>query len=200
MIKQSNKIYIVDFLNVFSDFREIKYKKNKIDFHNVKHLNILSDTSEFFQMFFGRYIHFANIDTSDSNFIFVVKKIPDFDTIIKNILIKYSKYNFRFVVIENKFNNDTLDKNKDDFLCQYIFQYFCQINKNCTLISNDKYRDLPLYINKFPPLLKINVFKNVLSEIQLIKNTIYINPKIKNEISDISKRSSIPKCKLHYII
>lgn len=196
----SGIIYTVDFLNIFSDFREIKYKMQNIDFHTVKHLNILDDTFEFFDMFFTKYIHFANINLSNSNFIFVVKKIPNFETVINNVLTKYSKFNFRFVVIENKFNNDTLDKNKDDFLCQYIYQYFLNTNKNCTLISNDKYRDLSNYINKFPTLLKINVIKLESKQIAKKQSTIFIQPTIKNKISNILKRCSIPKYKLHHVI
>jgi hypothetical protein len=191
-----DSIYIVDFLNIFSDFREIKYKKNKIDFHNVKNENILNDTYDFFDIFFTKYIHFSHINLDNSNFIFVVKKIPHFESVIKSVLLKYSKYNFRFVVIENKFNVDILDKNKDDFLCQYIFHYFLQINQNCTLISNDKYRDLSMYKNKFPTFINIKVFKQNSIDIQIV----FINPDITKKISDISNRKSIPKCKLHHII
>lgn len=191
-----DNIYVVDFLNIFSDFREIKYKQNKIDFHNVKNENILNDTCDFFEMFFTKYIRFANINLSNSNFIFVVKKIPHFESVIKSVLLKYFKYNFRFVVIENKFNIDILDKNKDDFLCQYIFHYFLQINQNCTLISNDKYRDLGIYKNKFPTFINIKVFKQNSTDVQLI----FINPDIINKISDIPIRKSIPKCKLHHIL
>jgi hypothetical protein len=193
---KSDSIYIVDFLNIFSDFREIKYKKNKIDFHNVKNENILNDTLDFFNVFFTKYIQFAHINLTNSNFIFIVKKIPHFESVIKNVLFKYSKYNFRFVVIENKFNIDILDKNKDDFLCQYIFHYFLQINQNCTLISNDKYRDLSMYKNKFPTFINIKVFKHNSIDIQII----FINPDITKKISDILNRKSIPKSKLHYIV
>ena len=37
--KKNTPVYIIDFLNIFSDFREIKYKKENIDFHSTKHLN-----------------------------------------------------------------------------------------------------------------------------------------------------------------
>ena len=193
-----NKIYIVDFLNIFSDFREIKYKKNKIDFHNVKYHNLLDDSNEFFNMFFTKYIQFANIDSTCS-FIFVLKKIKDFKLIIEDILIKYSQYNIRFVVIENKFNVDILDKNKDDFLCQYFF-HFLQKRHDCILISNDKYRDFSNYINKFPSSLTISVIKLVSDKIVLSCNTININEGIKNEITNIILRCTIPKHKLHHII
>lgn len=194
-----NKIYIVDFLNIFSDFREIKYKKNKIDFHNVKYENVLNDTYDFFDMFFNKYTKITNINIKHSNFIFVMKKIQNFETIIKNALKKYPEFNFRFVVIENKFNNETLDKNKDDFLCQYFF-YYLKKRHDCILISNDKYRDLPNYINKFPSLIKIKVYKLMSNDLVLTTNTIDIAPDIKNQIDNILSRCSIPKYKLHHIL
>ena len=51
-------IYICDYLNIFSDFREIKYKKLNIDFHTVKHMNKERDTYEFFELFFKKYIKY----------------------------------------------------------------------------------------------------------------------------------------------
>ena len=51
-----SNVYIVDFLNIFSDFREIKYKKDNIDFHSVKHCNKEQDTYDFFKLFFSKYI------------------------------------------------------------------------------------------------------------------------------------------------
>ena len=38
-ISPKKTIYTCDYLNLFSDFREIKYKKDNIDFHQVKHFN-----------------------------------------------------------------------------------------------------------------------------------------------------------------
>ena len=47
------KYYIIDFLNIFSDYREIIYKKKNIDFHSVKHNNKEQDTIGFFKLFFS---------------------------------------------------------------------------------------------------------------------------------------------------
>ena len=50
--KSSVKVYIVDFFNIFSDFREIKYKRQNIDFHSIKHDTKNQDTYDFFKLFF----------------------------------------------------------------------------------------------------------------------------------------------------
>lgn len=165
-IKQQ-MIYACDYLNLFSDFREMKYKKQNIDFHQVKHFNKEKDTIEFFEIFFTKYINYVNIDKK-SNFIFILKKITNYEPILIKILEKYTDINVRFVVIESKFTNEILDKNKDDLLCQYIFKSLILQNNNCVLISNDRYRDRELYIND-----------NCLGETQNIK-VIQRNDKNKN--------------------
>jgi hypothetical protein len=147
-IKQNSPIYVVDFLNIFSDFREIKYKMTNVDFHSVKHVNKEKDTLDFFKIFFTKYISYTGIK-KDSNFLFVMKKITNYDVIIYNILELYKDLNIRFIIIESKYESDILDKNKDDFLCQYIFSYLISNNDNCILISNDKYRDREIYVNEF---------------------------------------------------
>lgn len=140
-------VYIVDFLNIFSDFREIKYKKQNVDFHSVKHSNKEQDTYDFFKLFFSKYIDYVKIDKS-SQFYFVMKKLNDYETILDNIMQTHYDFNMKFIIIEDKFNNNILDKNKDDFLCQYFF-YILQKNNQCVLISNDKYRDKRSYIKLF---------------------------------------------------
>ena len=124
-IKKPN-VYIVDFLNIFSDFREIKYKKSNIDFHSVKHCNKEKDTYDFFNLFFTKYIDHVNIDKS-SQFYFVMKKLNNYDTILDNIIKSHDKFNMQFIIIEDKYDNVILDKNKDDFLCQY---FFCILQTN----------------------------------------------------------------------
>ena len=114
-------IYITDYLNIWSDYREIKYKMNNIDFHSIKHKNKEIDTFEFFDLFFNKYITYKNISIK-SNFIFILKKITKYDLILIKILKKYHNINIRFIVIESKYNELLLDKNKDDFLCQYFWQ------------------------------------------------------------------------------
>jgi len=148
-------IYIADYLNLFSDYREIKYQKTNVNFHDVKHLNKEKDTLDFFNLFFTKYIPYANqknqynkINTN-GNFIFILKKITNYDSILYSILEIYKNFNIRFIIVESKYNIDILDKNKDDFLCQYIFSYLISNNDNCMMISNDQYRDKKLYIKKF---------------------------------------------------
>ena len=52
-VKEYEKYYVIDFFNIFSDYREIIYKKRDIDFHSVKHENKEKDTYDFFHLFFG---------------------------------------------------------------------------------------------------------------------------------------------------
>ena len=147
-IKKNSPIYIVDFLNIFSDFREIKYKMSNVDFHSVKHVNKEKDTLDFFKIFFTKYISYTGIK-SDGNFLFVMKKITNYDNVLYKVLELYEEFNIRFIIIERKYELDILDKNKDDFLCQYIFSYLISSNDNCILISNDKYRDREIYVKEY---------------------------------------------------
>jgi hypothetical protein len=198
--KQKPPVYIVDFLNIFSDFREIKYKKQNVDFHSVKHSNKEQDTYDFFKLFFSKYIDYVNIDKS-SQFYFVMKKLNDYETILDNIM-RTHEFNMKFIIIEDKFNNDILDKNKDDFLCQYFF-YILQKNNRCILISNDKYRDKKSYIKLFNFDIFIRVINYNSKTKQLEKSTLKI--RLTDSIGDhliLQKytRCTIPKRDLNLIL
>ena len=88
------KIYIIDFLNIFSDFREIKYKRENIDFHVIKHINKIKDTYDFFKLFFTKYIDHVNIDKS-SQFYFVMKKLNNLEIVLNNIIKGYNTFNIK---------------------------------------------------------------------------------------------------------
>lgn len=202
-IKKNSPIYIVDFLNIFSDFREIKYKMSNIDFHSVKHVNKEKDTLDFFRIFFTKYIAYSGIKR-DGNFLFVMKKITNYDTILYNILELYKDINIRFIIIESKYESDILDKNKDDFLCQYIFSYLISNNDNCVLISNDKYRDRSIYVKEFSnnnsTLIRV-IKKTDNNLIESASLNIDIERIICNRIlNQICKRCTIPKNKLKNIL
>ena len=128
-------IYICDTLNLLSDYREIVYAKKNIDYHTIKHLTKNIDTVNFFDLFFSKYITILNNKTleeiKNSTFIFVLKKISDYTPILISILHKYFEYKIKFVIIENSFIEKILDKNKDDFICQYFFFWFQKYNNNC---------------------------------------------------------------------
>lgn len=193
-------IYTCDYMNIFSDYREVKYKKNNIDFHITKHLNKKQDTLEFFEFFFTKYVEYSKIDKS-GNFIFVLKKISNYELILNEILQKYKHIKIRFIVIETNYNISLLNKNKDDFICQYIFSFLNKKN-NCILISNDQYRDRNNYINEY---LKIdNCQITVLSfDKHISKNTMELNIEKTCAHSIINMnytRSSVPKNKLQYIL
>lgn len=205
MLTSISPIYIIDFLNVFSDFREIKYKSSNIDFHSVKHENKEQDTIDFFLVFFTKYISYIGI-SKKSNFIFVLKKITNYDNVLYKIIRLYKEINIRFVVIESKYNIDVLDKNKDDFLCQYIFSFLIHNNDNCVLISNDKYRDRSIYVKKFQENTidtSIHVIKqNIkLNTVEHDTKSICFNKNICMDIiTKIYKRMTIPKNKLKNIL
>lgn len=195
------KIYIVDFLNIFSDFREIKYKRDNIDFHSIKHINKTKDTYDFFDLFFTKYIDHVGINKT-SQFYFVMKKLNDFETILDNIMKTYSTFNIKFIIIEDKYSNEILDKNKDDFLCQYFF-YILSKNNDCTLISNDKYRDKNNYIKLFNFDISLRIISFNKTNKTLEKSVLKIQ--LSNTISDeiISQkytRCTIPKRKLNNIL
>jgi hypothetical protein len=195
------KVYIIDFLNIFSDFREIKYKKYNVDFHSVKHTNKTQDTYDFFELFFTKYIVYTKID-KQSKFYFIMKKLHDYDNILDDILTKYNKLNLKFIIIEDKYKHDILDKNKDDFLCQYLL---CSLKEkyDCILISNDKYRDNVSYIKLFNfdifiKTINYNKNDNTLEKINIkIKLT---NTVMDTMIAQKYKRCTIPKKDLNTIL
>ena len=195
------KVYIVDFLNIFSDFREIKYKKYDIDFHSVKHCNKEQDTYDFFNLFFTKYIEYVKIDKS-SQFYFVMKKLNNYDNTLDNIIKMHKIFNIKFIIIEDKYNNDILDKNKDDFLCQYFF-YILHKTNNCILISNDKYRDKKDYVKlfNFDIFIKVVNYNRKSDTLDKTILKIHITDTISNDIL-LQKytRCTIPKRDLDNIL
>lgn len=200
-----SKYYIIDFLNIFSDYREILYKKKDIDFHSVKHNNKEKDTLGFFQLFFTKYIEKVNIDKC-SVFIFILKRINNYDNILSNILNIYHQFKIKFILIEDEYENKLIDKNKDDFMCQYIFFLLFKNFKNCILISNDKYRDKLDYIKLFDfniNLKVMNKFNNSdgkpINDIKSVSFSINKNILFLME-NNACIRCTIPKHKLNQIL
>ena len=185
------KYYIIDFLNIFSDYREILYKKQDINFHTLKHKNKELDTYGFFNMFFNHYIKLMHIN-KNSEFIFVMKKIGNYDDILNSILSMYSEFRIRFIIIENEYSNYLLNKNKDDFLCQYIFFNLFSNYQNSILISNDKYRDKMNYIE---------LFKDSIVNLKIKSNTnefinSEMNLKLKDTILNLMKNKKCNRCNI----
>lgn len=200
----SNKIFVCDYMNTFSDYREVKYKKLGIDFHDVKHTNKKTDTLEFFDIFFNAYIDYIKV-SKKSEFIFIMKKITNYDKILLHVLELYKDINIRFFVIESKYTDNMLDKNKDDYLCQYIVSYYKDKDpkSTCTLISNDKYRDRNQYIQLFNNIKTLSIRHLTIVNKQ-IENTLIelnIDTDISNTILNQQyKRQTIPKNKLDNIL
>jgi hypothetical protein len=194
--------YVCDFLNIFSDFREIKYKKENIDFHSVKHNNKEQDTIDFFELFFTKYISYVGIP-KNSSFVFVMKKLNEYEGILEMILQKHKVFDIKLLIIEDKYDDGTLDKNKDDFLCQYIFNSVQKTYGNCVLISNDKYRDRRMYVDLFVSDMSINVLKwNPLEQkVQSSRIKFGVNKNVTNRIvNQTYKRCTIPKHRLTKIL
>ena len=202
-IAKNNKFYIIDFFNIFSDFREIKYKKLNINFHNIKQNTKKIDTLDFFKLFFTKYIQYSNINQS-SVFIFVMKRLYEYENTLIEVLQKYKEFNIQFLIIKTRYNNELLDKNKDDFLCQYIFINYSKQNINCNLISNDKYRDRLSYLNNYNYMeIIIYNFNRKMQNVEKKENLYNIDKKIVNQMIEKYQtyhRCSIPKNKLHIIL
>lgn len=197
---KESKIYIVDFLNIFSDFREIKYKKENVDFHKVKHENKISDTLDFFELFFTKYLAYTKINPK-SSFLFVMKKLHSYNDLLQNILLKYKHLDITFIIIEDRFKDIILEKNKDDFMCQYIF-HVLQKKYDCHLISNDKYRDRISYVSLFDFDINLTIFQLENPNLVFQEN---LKLNLKNRLVDemLHKkycRCSIPKKKLINIL
>lgn len=194
--------YVCDFLNIFSDFREIKYKKENIDFHCVKHNNKEQDTVDFFDLFFSKYISYVGI-SKNSSFIFVMKKLNEYDRILELIIKKHKAFDIKLFIIEDKYEDGTLDKNKDDFLCQYIFNTIQRTYGNCVLISNDRYRDRETYVHLFVDDMSINILKwnpthnRVQSSVIKFEVSKNVADRIVNQTY---KRCTIPKHRLTKIL
>lgn len=201
---RDNKIFTIDYMNVWSDYREVKYKKLGVDFHDVKHKNKETDTLEFFSIFFNAYIDYIKV-SKKSEFIFIMKKITNYEHILLNVLELYKDINIRFFVIESKYTDNMLDKNKDDYLCQYIVSYYKdkEPESMCTLISNDKYRDRNQYIKLFNNIKSLSIRHLTIVDKQ-IENTLMelnIDVNISNTILNQQyKRQTIPKNKLDNIL
>jgi hypothetical protein len=117
----------------------------------------------------------------------------------------YKDLNIRFIIIESKYNVDVLDKNKDDFLCQYIFSYLISNNDDCILISNDKYRDREIYVKQF----ETNYTQTFIRVIKRKNHDLIENAVLQLDIEKIichnilkqkCKRCTIPKNKLKNIL
>jgi hypothetical protein len=191
--------YVIDYFNIFSDFREIYYKKKGVDFHLVKHTNLKTDTDMFFKIFFTVYAKHTGLDLS-RDFVFIVKKLHGYQDILKNVLESYNMINIRFMLVIEKYNNKIVDSNKDDFLCQYMM---CLYGNDSVLISNDKYADTRNYLDAFLGQKTLNI-QTLMNRGGLF--TIHSCPFIITDktISSLLKqrmnRSSIPKQNLLNVI
>jgi hypothetical protein len=189
------KHYIIDYFNIFSDYREIYYKKHGIDFHSVKHKNLEKDTFCFFDIFFSSYSENIGLDMS-RQFVFVVKKLHKYTHILEQILQKYRHLDIKFLLVPDRIQDKVVEKNKDDFVCQYMI---CLYGKDSVLISNDKYADTPNYIQSFMTQKMINIQVLVLVNdvvrtqiVPFIISCVYAKEILEKNF----KRCAIPKQKL----
>lgn len=151
---QSEMTYIIDYFNIFSDFREVYYKNMNVDFHNVKHENLSADTIRFFKVFFSIYVKKADLDTS-RQFVFIIKKLYNYRDILESLIQEYSThFNLRFMIVKDRYKNKQIDKNKDDFICQYMLGLY---GSDAEIVTNDKYSDSKQYIQTFLEEKQINV-------------------------------------------
>jgi hypothetical protein len=154
--KKPLETYIIDFLNVFSDYREMLYKKQKLDFHTFKDANLQTDLENYFVFFTEKFIEKLHLKT-DAKFIFIIKKIPLIESFLPKLLKTYSNFNFEFLIIYSKLNNQLFDKNKDDVLCKFLYNYI----PKSIVITNDLYSDMKNYIYVFDKVsIVFVIYKN----------------------------------------
>jgi hypothetical protein len=184
-------IYIIDTLNIFSDFRETFYKRIGVDFHDVKYTSINNDTFAFFDLFFNEYIQLLKIPIQ-SKFIFVMKKINNYDEVLIALLHKYIGVDLKFIITVDKYTDSLIDQNKDDFICQYLLTVY----DGSILISNDKYKNTREYTHLFLNMRKINLQIMQCSTSVLTNACAFfiINSSVINKIHSITfARKCIPK-------
>ena len=174
-----SQTYIIDYFNLLGDFRECYYLKQNIDFHSVKNETLYDDTYKFFELFFTYYIKLTNINPN-SQFIFVMKKISKYDIVLSDILQKYRNLQIKFVIVKDRYNNELVEQNKDDYICQYLLL----VHNESILISNDKYKNKLEYTNLFLEQRQINIQIMMFSTDLNIFNTFYIiNHEITNSMN-----------------
>lgn len=181
------KTYIIDYLNVFSDYRETFYKENGQDFHDIKYISKEIDTRNFFDLFFTKYTSVAKID-SKSHFIFVFKKMYNYQDILMSILDKYKHLYIRFIIIPDRYNNALVESNKDDFICQYLLTVY----NDTILVSNDKYDNRETYLYLYKELYKMNI--QILMQGYKVDTFFIINNNVISKIKNLNlRRTSILK-------
>lgn len=187
----SPKTYIIDFFNVFSDYRETFYKKQGLNFHDIKYNTLQKDTEDFFDLFFTRYLEMAHIK-QDSEFIFVMKKIYNYQETLTRIITKFETFKIRFVITPDRYKDPLVESNKDDFICQYLVTIY----NDSVLISNDNYKNRQEYSALFIKMHKINI--EIFIKNKRINTFFIINNNIINKIDSlIFNRNSIPKYKFN---
>lgn len=191
--------YVVDFFNVFSDYREMLYKRQNIDFHTVKHKTKEEDALAFFDMFFNRYMPYVTKrNMNDVQFVFVMKKLFRFEKTLMKAL-QNNNHDIHVIIIKDKYESAIVDSNKDDFVCQYCF-HLLQKNRKCALISNDKYRDNTTYVDHFNFDIPINVMSRnmITNNVYMYDTSLKVDKHIRSKIiaSKECMRCAIPKGKL----
>ena len=191
-----NKIYVIDFLNVFSDYRELKYKIMGINFHKIKYKTLYNDTVEFFQFFFTKYIVKQRMSRQDS-FIFVMKKLCGYEKILNKILENFKEITIKFVIVKYKYSDNVINDNKDDFMCQYLLTLYK--GNNSYLISNDLYRNKKEYLNLFLELERLEC--DIMTSNHVCETIFVINKKVVHDIAVLNvSNCSLSKKKLLEII
>ena len=127
---------IIDFLNVFTTFREQKYKTNNIYWRDVSHINFKTDCVQFFKWFFNFYLKEMKLK-KEYKYIFVSKDIG-----YRNIFKKIIKdYDTSIWFVKNRLQD------VDDFICNYLYFFYTNIHKPVVVISADKFKDIKLHYN-----------------------------------------------------
>lgn len=142
-----------------------------------KQKNIVATYFDFFNHFFVKYPS----KKGEIQFVFILQKIGHVDLLCKFILEKYSTYNIRFVIVENR---DNL------FVCNYFYhlvKYYeyeeGDNNTMCQIISNSQDTPFKKYHDSN---LMINVLKMFGNRLQTTRKNFTVNEFILSQINKIT--------------
>ena len=141
-----------------------------------KQKNIVGVYFDFFNHFFVKYPS----KNGETQFIFILQKIGHVDLLCKFILEKYSTYNIRFVIVENR---DNL------FVCHYFYhlvkyyEYEEGDNNVCQIVSNAQYTQIKKHLDS---KLTINVLKMFGNHVQTTRKNFTVNELILSQINKIT--------------
>lgn len=151
------------------------------------------DLIKFFKWFFNYYVKELNLH-DNYEYIFIIKDIG-YRYLFDSILKEYKNVQMLFLK-KNKSDGDLIEKNKDDFICNYLYVFYKIQGKDVVLISNDKYRDLNTYYKHYENKV---IESDFYTQNGFNKVSIKVNDIILSKLFEKNEKKSIDKQKLKYL-